>query len=369
MWNNPLRRVGMLLCAALLFAAAAPAERFRMATAPYVYSFPRDHAAHDAYRTEWWYFTGHLKDAKGRRFGYELTFFRVGLEPRAPHWTAGQSKWYAYQLYPAHFAISDVAGKSFVYHETLARDALGQGFASASALNVRANGWSLTGSAQLRPEMRLQASSGSDTLDLVLQSKKPPAIHGAGGISRKGSCASCASHYYSFTRLATRGTLVKDRTAYSVDGDSWMDHEFGSDELQPDQSGWDWFAIQLRDGRELMLYRLRQRDGTTTPQSSGSWIDANGKVTYVPLRDFAIESTAQWKSPHTGALYPGAWRITGKAVPQSLDIVPLLADQELADPGGTTYWEGDADVRDAKTGVVVGAAYVELTGYASTLRL
>ncbi len=359
----------MFLCAALLLVATAPAKRFSIATAPYTYAFPRDHAAHDTYRTEWWYFTGHLKDPKGHRFGFELTFFRVALEPHAPQWAAGQSKWYAYQLYPAHFAISDVDGKSFAYHETLARDALGQGFASAGTLDVRANGWTLSGTAQVRPRMHLKATSGGDELDLFLQSRKPPAIHGAGGISRKGSCDSCASHYYSFTRLQTRGTLSKGGTRYSVDGESWMDHEFGSDELQSNQSGWDWFAIQLHDGRELMLYRLRQRDGTTTPQSSGSWIAADGKVTYIPLSDFSIDSTAQWKSPHTGAVYPSAWRIGGRAVPQSLEIVPLLDDQELADPGGITYWEGDAEVRDAKSGHIVGAAYVELTGYASTLRL
>lgn len=356
-----------LLLAVLLTAAAAPL-RFVPATAPYAYAFPRDHGAHDTYRTEWWYFTGHLRAPSGRRFGYELTFFRIGLEPRASRWNAQQSRWYAYQLYPAHFAISDVGSHRFAYHETLARDALGQGFAAEHALDVRSNGWSLTGTPQVRSRMHLIAAQGADRLDLIAQSEKPPAIHGAGGISRKGACASCASHYYSFTRLRTSGTLVAAGVRYAVEGTSWMDHEYGSDELEPDQTGWDWFAIQLRDGREIMLYRLRRRDGGVTPQSSGSLIARNGRVTYLPLRAFTVDSTGTWRSPHTQALYPSGWRVAVRGVDGPLRIVPLLDDQELVDASGTTYWEGDADVVDA-SGATIGEAYVELTGYASPLQL
>lgn len=352
---------------AVLLLAAAPL-RFSIATAPYAYAFPRDHGAHDSYRTEWWYFTGHLRAPSGRRFGYELTFFRIGLEPRASQWSALQSRWYAYQLYPAHFAISNLGAHNFVYHETLARDALGQGFAAQNAMNVRANGWSLTGTPDSRPRMHLHAFAGRDRLDLDLRSEKPPAIHGRGGISRKGACASCASHYYSFTRLITSGTLIAGGVRYAVDGTSWMDHEYGSDELEPDQTGWDWFAIQLRDGREIMLYRLRRRDGSDTPQSSGSLVERDGRVQYLPLRDFSIASTGSWHSPHTAATYPSGWRVGVRGVSGELQIVPFLDDQELADPGGTTYWEGDADVRDA-SGASIGEAYVELTGYASALQL
>ncbi len=343
--------------------------QFSIATAPYHYQFPRDHAAHDAYRSEWWYFTGHLRASNGHRFGYELTFFRFALQPRASKRNAGESEWYAYQLYPAHFAVSDVTNGKFTYHETFARDALRQGYASEERLDVGANRWRLSGTEEVRPRLHLRASSGSDAIDLTLQSEKVPAIHGHGGISQKGPCRSCASHYYSFTRLQTMGVVTAGGVRYAVDGNSWMDHEFGSDELQPNQSGWDWFALQLRDGREVMLYRLRQKDGSTTPQSSGSLVARNGTVEYLPLSAFTIATTNSWKSPHTNAIYPNGWRAAVRGIDTPLVIVPLLADQELVDASGTTYWEGAADVRNAKTGESIGEAYVELTGYASSVRL
>lgn len=368
MRNSVLRRAfGALFV--LLFLVAASPMTFSSASAPYTYSFPRDHAAHDSYRTEWWYFTGHLKSPDGHRFGYELTFFRFALEPHASRWSANESKWFAYQLYPAHFAISNITAGNFTYHETLARDALEQGFAREDRFVVGAGGWRLDGTAELRPRIRLRARKDSDALDLSMQSVKPPAIHGVGGISRKGPCASCASHYYSFTRLQTSGTLTSQGVRYSVDGESWMDHEFGSDELQSNQTGWDWFSLQLRDGREVMLYRLRQQDGSTTPQSSGSLVSKSGAVQHLTLQDFSIASTGTWKSPHTNASYPSGWRLTVKGIDAPLEVIPLLADQELAAASGTTYWEGASEIRNARTGEPLGEAYVELTGYTARVNL
>ncbi len=359
----------LLMCLLVALVSLGVTQPFIDATAPYTFHFPRDHYAHDSYRTEWWYFTGHVQTTGGRRFGYELTFFRVGLEPRASSWAPGTSKWRAYQLYPAHFAITDIGDKQFAYYETIARDALGQGFASESALDVRANGWRLTGTSGARPLMRLHAARDRDALDFTLQSEKPPAIHGKDGISRKGSCSSCASHYYSFTRLKTSGTLTRGGVRYRVTGTSWMDHEFGSDELQPNQSGWDWFSIQLNGGEEIMLYRLRQTNGTTTPQSSGSLIGRDGSVTPISLHQFSIDATGNWKSPHTDAVYPSGWRVHVAGIPETLELIPQLLDQELANPGGTTYWEGAVNVRDAESGTPLGVGYVELTGYASPVRL
>ena len=363
----------LLLLAVFAALVAASTVRtkdgFRLATAPYTFSFPRDHFAHDAYRTEWWYFTGHLRAANGHRFGYELTFFRIGLAPHPTRIAKGESVWRAAQLYPAHFAITDQTDKRFVYYETLARDALGQGYASQRRLEVRSNGWSLTGASRVRPVMYLHARAGRDALDLVQTPEKPPAIHGRGGISRKGSCTGCASHYYSFTRLATTGTLTRDGVRYRVRGISWMDHEFGSDELQRGQAGWDWFSIQLNDRREIMLYRLRERNGTTTPQSSGSLIAPDGSVHYLPLDAFAIVPAGTWRSPHTHALYPSGWRIRVRGVSGTLVLTPTLKDQELANPGGTTYWEGAVRVSDARTGAKLGVGYVELTGYAGAVTL
>lgn len=362
-----MRRVLAVIFMLVFSWGAGPAQHFAIATAPYAYRFPRDHFAHDAYRTEWWYFTGHVRAPDGRRFGYELTFFRIGLEPHPSRWARSESRWRAAQLYPAHFAISDEREHRFVYDETFARDALGQGDASERALSVHANGWSLTGSNATMPRMHLSARSGSDALSFTVIPQKPPAIHGNGGISRKGPCASCASHYYSFTRLKTTGTLVRDGTPFRVDGISWMDHEFGSNELGTDETGWDWFSLQLGDGRDVMLYRIRTRDATAR-QSSGSTIGRGGGVTGLSLADFSIAATSWWKSPHTGALYPSGWRVRIRGISEPLVLTPVFSDQELVDATGTTYWEGAVDVRNA-AGRSLGEGYVELTGYAGSVRI
>jgi predicted secreted hydrolase len=221
-----------------------------------------------------------------------------------------------------------------------------------------------------RLRIAMNARNGSDAIALVQVPQKPPAIHGRGGISRKGPCRSCASHYYSFTRLRTTGTVMRDGQVYRVTGISWMDHEYGSGELLANQAGWDWFSIQLDDNREIMLYRLRQRDGSVTPQSSGSLISPQGTVQYLPLRDFAIHATAWWISPHTGARYPARWMVQVAGIKTKLLLTPTLADQELVDPrGSSTYWEGAVNVRDAQTSRTLGTGYVELTGYASPLAL
>jgi predicted secreted hydrolase len=218
--------------------------------------------------------------------------------------------------------------------------------------------------------MTLHAAAGDNAIDLVQLPLKPPAVHGSGGISRKAACASCASHYYSYTRLQTRGTLTYNGVPLAVEGLSWMDHEFGSSELAPDQSGWDWFSLQLRDGREVMLYRLRERDGGVTPQSSGSVIERDGRVHPLRLGDFSIESHSVWRSPHTGARYPSGWRVRVPGHRLDLLLTPTVADQELANSSGTSYWEGAVDVSDtAHAEVSLGAGYVELTGYAGALRL
>ncbi|MHB8461943.1 MAG: lipocalin-like domain-containing protein [Vulcanimicrobiaceae bacterium] len=366
-----IRRLAFLaLTVSFLFSQGVVASPvFAPATAPYTFVFPRDYYAHDSYRTEWWYFTGHLRAKDGHLFGYELTFFRAALRPVPYRVKPGESAWRSAQLYPAHFAISDITSRTFVHHEILARDALGQGYASRQRLEVKAFSWSLTGNGTREPTMHLHANDHGDAIDLTVKAMKPVAIHGRDGISKKGACRTCASHYFSFTRLATSGVLTRGGKRYVVSGVSWMDHEFGSDELSPSQAGWDWFSIQLNDGRDIMLYRLRKKNGATTPQSSGSLVSATGAVRYLPLHDFRIEQTRTWVSPHTHGRYPGAWMVQVAGIKPTLEIVPEIADQELADALGTSYWEGSVLVRDARTHVVLGVGYVELTGYAGVLRL
>lgn len=339
---------------------------FANADRPWTFVFPRDHAAHDQFASEWWYFTGHLGAGDGRRFGYELTFFRLGMRPGMGAPRPGQSRWRGNELYPAHFALTDVAGQRFIYTERFERAALGMGYASTRRLDVRVDSWSLRGPVPFR----MHADNAGIAIDLTQTPEKTPAIHGHDGISQKAACASCASHYYSMTRLRTTGTLVYEGKRLAVQGISWMDHEFGSSELQPDQVGWDWFSLQLDDGREVMLYRLRRKDGTTTPQSSGSLVARDGRVTYLPLAAFSTEATGTWTSPHTHAVYPSGWRVAVPRANLSVVLTPVLRDQELAEGGGgVSYWEGAVDVRDAATGRTVGVGYVELTGYAQGISL
>jgi predicted secreted hydrolase len=269
-------------------------------------------------------------------------------------------------VYPAHFALSDVDGGRFVHYERFAREALGAGFAAESRLDVRSDGWTLTGPSPFR----LHAAADGNAIDFTLVSEKAPAVHGHDGISRKGACASCASHYYSMTRLDTRGVLTYRGERLSVDGISWMDHEFGSDELQGNLVGWDWVSLQLDDRREVMLYLLRRKDGSVVPESSGSVIDARGGVTYLPRTAFVLTATGSWTSPHTGGVYPSGWRVTVPSAHIDVTLTPQLLDQELANTtGGVSYWEGAVDATDAATGRSTGVGYVELTGYAGAVSL
>ncbi len=299
------------------------------------------------------------------------------MHPGDPPPRAGQSRWRGNELYPAHFALTDERGKTFFYVDRFAREALGMGHASTTALDVKAERWTLTGVPLQRADferMRLQARAatprGPNAIDLVATPEKAPAIHGHGGVSRKAKCISCTSHYYSYTRLQTTGTLTFDGRHFPVTGISWMDHEFGSGELDRGQAGWDWFSIQLDDRRELMLYRLRQKDGKVTPESSGSFVGVEGRVRYLPLSAFTVAATGTWKSPHTGAVYPSGWNVVVPSAHVNLTLTPTVLDQELANTtGGVSYWEGAVDVRDARRGTLVGVGYVELTGYAGSISL
>ena len=358
-------------------STASTKTKFAIALAPYAYRFPFDAGAHPTYQTEWWYYTGHVAASDGHRYGYELTFFRFGLRPGEIEPRPGQSRWRGNELYPAHFALTDIDGKRFDHAERFARSALGMGHAAVGSLDTAVDDWFVRDVAQRnvardRDLMVMHASAEMNgrtvALDFVQRPEKQPAIHGSEGVSRKAACPSCASHYYSYTRLQTTGAFTIAGVRSSVSGISWMDHEFGSAQLENNQSGWDWFSIQLDDRRELMLYSLRQKDGTVTLQSSGSLIDAAGHVAHISLQDFSATSTGSWKSPHTGATYPSGWHVRVTKANVDLTLVPVLADQELASAIGGTYWEGAVDVRDA-SGKPVGQGYVELTGYAGGVSL
>jgi len=338
---------------------------FQPATTGYRYEFPKDHGSHPAYRTEWWYYTGHLQAKNGRPFGFELTFFRRAIPPDDVK--TQPSQWSVSHLYLAHFALTDIAGQRFHFSDKLSRAGLGKAGADESRLRVWIDDWRAEAPADASGAHTLFAHDGAHALALTLQPAKHLVIHGQDGISRKGAGAGQASHYYSFTRLATTGRLTIGHEQFDVTGTSWMDHEFGSADLGQDLVGWDWFSIQLEDNSELMLYRLRRSDGSSDPASSGTVVSSDGQTRHLSVADIRIEATGTWTSPESRAVYPNKWRLMIPSLDLALDLAPLLAGQELRTSGSTqiTYWEGAVAVSGTKQGrSVKGQGYVELTGYA-----
>ncbi|MCL6621551.1 MAG: carotenoid 1,2-hydratase [Syntrophobacterales bacterium] len=330
----------------------------------YQWQFPRDHGAHPGYRTEWWYYTGHLVGDQGELFGYQLTFFRVALTPapgrRASAWAAGT-------VYFAHFALTDGPGRRFHYRERAQRGALGLAGAATDRLHVWVDDWRAEAEGDT---MRLVARDEDLELDLTLTPTKPPVFHGEGGFSRKAAGTDHASLYYSLTRLHTRGRVSVHGRHLTVTGESWMDREFSSSQLAPHQTGWDWFALHLDDGAEIMLYQLRLADGGVDPASSGTYIDPQGRSRHLTREDVTLTVTGHWRSPASGARYPAGWEIRLPALGYHLRLSPTLPDQELRTTGSTriTYWEGQVAVSGRHQDTpVTGRGYVELTGYAGPL--
>ena len=348
--------------------AADTSQEFRIATEGYRYAFPRDHGAHDEFRTEWWYYTGQLTTKDGRPFGYQLTFFRRGM-PRDQTKTL-PSQWAVTQLYLAHFAVSDLSQGRFHYAEKISRAGLGKAGAARDRLHVWIDRWSAESPSAAPGTQTLQAADGDLAIQLTVSPRKPLVVHGTDGISHKGSATGQASHYYSFTRLATTGTLSIGAERFDVTGNSWMDHEFGSADLGKDLVGWDWFSLQLDDQRELMLYRLRRTDGSADPASSGTVIDRDGQGHHLSIGDFTMEPTSYWTSQTSQARYPQRWRLTIPSQQLLLELVPLMAEQELSTTHSTqvTYWEGAIEATGSTQGRPArGQGYMELTGYAERI--
>ncbi len=320
--------------------------------------FPLDHGPHLPFRTEWWYYTGNLRAADGRHFGFQLTFFRTALVAEAPR---RASEWGATQVYLAHFALTDTRGGRFHAFSRTSRGALGLAGAQAAPFRVWLEDWMAEGGSQGLP-MRLCAAEEDVALDLVLDSAKPVVLQGEGGLSRKGPEPGNASYYYSLTRMPARGSIRVGAARFAVEGLAWMDREWSTSALGADLAGWDWFALQLADGRELMYYLLRRTGGGVDPFSAGTLIDAAGAVTPLGWADLTTEVLGTWTSPHSGVRYPAHWRLTDRARELVLEITPRLADQELI--VGPRYWEGAVEVRGTAGGrLLTGQGYVELVGY------
>lgn len=348
--------------------ADPPTTSFRLAQEGYRYEFPRDHGSHDAFRTEWWYYTGHLETAEGRRFGFELTFFRRAIAPDQVE--TRPSRWSVDQLYLAHLAVTDITGKRFHFHDRISRAGLGKAGADPTHLHVWLDQWRVESSGQSE-QHRLDAKADGVALSLTLDPAKPPVVHGERGISKKGAATGQASHYYSFTNLTTAGNLTIGTETYRVTGTSWMDHEFGSADLGTDLAGWDWFSIQLADKRELMVYRLRHADGSSDAASSGTLVLPDGRTQHLSATDIQLTPLDTWTSPTSKATYPGRWQLSIPSLGLVLNLTPLLADQELRTTRSTqvTYWEGAVDVTGTEQGKPLnGRGYIEMTGYAERIK-
>lgn len=339
----------------------APAEGFARATTPRAFRFPDDHGPHPGFRNEWWYFTGNLTTGTGRRFGYELSIFRIALSPVAP---ARSSAWATNQVYMAHFALTDVAVGKFHFFERFARGAAGLAGAQSRPFAVWIEDWRVDADPRDSRRWRLRAAAGDVSIELALTPRKPVVLQGERGLSRKSADAGNASYYYSLPQLASDGTITIAGEPHRVAGASWLDREWSTSALGSDQVGWDWFALQLSNGQDLMLYQLRNRDGRADPFSAGRLIAPDGRGIPLARDDFAIEVLDRWRSPRGGE-YPARWRLTVPKAQLELEVVPVLADQELA--VAVRYWEGAVDVRGSRAGTAItGRGYVELTGYAQT---
>ncbi len=358
--------LGGLACASWLPGAfpenGIAAAEFRPALPGYQYRFPQDHGTHDDFQTEWWYYTGHLRAANGKTFGYQLTFFRRAAAPETA--ARNPSRWTIRHLYFAHFAVTDEGGRRFHFSEKIARAGIGKAGAEAGRLAVWIEDWRIQADGEAHV---LQAQAEGVALRLRLTPEKPPVIHGADGISRKGAGPGESSHYYSFTRMRTDGTLTLGGASLPVAGLSWMDHEFGSNQLGSEQVGWDWFSLQLADATELMVYQIRRRDGSVEPASGGTWIRADGAAVPLSRNAIVIDVLEHWQSRQSRGRYPGRWRISVPSVRLTVEVIPTVSDQELITRRSTqvTYWEGSVTVTGAREGrPVSGLGYAELTGYA-----
>ena len=329
-----------------------------MAKPGYRYEFPRDHFSHPGFQTEWWYYTGNLFTPAKRRFGFELTFFRQGLEKQRE--SGIENAWRADDAWLAHLALSDIKGSRFLHYERLHR--AGPGLAGADP--SRALVWN--GNWHAGPD-HLQAVSDAFTLRLKLDSAKPPVIHGRNGISQKAGGEGKASHYVSLTRIRASGSLELEGANHTLAGDAWMDHEFFTHQLEANQTGWDWFSIQLENDTEIMIARIRRFDGSTDPFSHATLIDAAGKARHLDASEFTIAPRDWWPSQATRARYPVAWRIEIPVWRLTLDATTPMRHQELVSRSAAspTYWEGAMDFR----GTVNGRGYLEMTGYDRQVQL
>ena len=353
-------RIRRILSLFILLWSAPCFAQYTTALPGYRYEFPRDHFNHQDFQTEWWYYTGNLTAEDGRHFGFELTFFREGVN-RDPAKTAA---WDVHDVYFAHLALSDLDGGSFYHTQRANRSGPGIAGISESERRIWNGNWQVVWNGDVQ---ELQAIDERFTLSLALRTDKPPVIHGENGVSQKADGAGRASHYISFTRLKTAGMITLLGKQLRVSGQSWMDHEFFTHQLGANQTGWDWLSLQLDDNTELMLFQIRRKDGSIDPFSAGTFVDAAGKTRHLRRGDFALLPLGEtWTSPTTAARYPIAWKISIPSLGIELRAETRLKSQELSGRAGIapSYWEGAVTLTGIRGQAALGGkGYLEMTGY------
>ncbi len=334
-------------------------DGFARVLEPRRFEFPRDHGPHHEFRTEWWYLTGNLDDDAGRHYGFQLTFFRFGLQPSV---SRRESAWAARDIYMGHFALTDVGARQMTSFERIARDALGVAGASSEPFKVWIDDWRIESTGDALFPLSLYASQDGFSLALTLEQTKPVVFQGDRGMSQKSAEPGNASYYYSFTRLPVRGSLtLENGTAQPVSGQAWMDREWGTSALADDQVGWDWFSIQLDDQTELMFYQLRRHDGSVDPNSAGTSVDAQGGAYTLAVRDVELVPIDYWTNPQ-GISYPVRWRMQVPREALTLELDAYVLNQEL--DHSVRYWEGAMSVHGMRENQpVAGYGYLEMTGY------
>ena len=360
-----MRRRDMLLASGALLGLRAQAQGTVRPGVPIV--LPRDFGAHPEFRTEWWYVTGWLTAPNVTEpYGFQLTFFRSRTDVPNDH----PSAFAATQLLFAHAALTDPVAGKLRHDQRIARAGFGIAQASEHDTDVRLRGWTLKRegpAGQHRYLARLDAAAQGFGFDLQLAATQPVLLQGDAGFSRKGPDPSQASYYLSEPQLAVTGTLSLSGRPQSVTGRAWLDHEWSDSMLHPDAVGWDWIGINLDDGGALTAFRLRRKDGTAL-WAGGSLRSRDGSVRVFGPEELRFTPLRAWTSPVTHAHYPVQWRIDTPA--GGFEVRARLDAQELDSRAstGTVYWEGLSDLFDMQ-GQRVGRGYLELTGYASPLRL
>jgi predicted secreted hydrolase len=327
------------------------------------FSFPQDHGTHETFRNEWWYFTGNLYDDMDRRFGYQLTFFRISLTPQE---NDRSSNWATDQIYMAHLAISDVANREFHSFEKINRDNLGLAGFDEDAFRINVEDWYIEGQDDGAFPWRLYGVKNGIELSLTVDPSKDIVLQGENGLSRKSLDGNNASYYYSITRLSTEGYIELHGIKYNVGGYSWLDREWSTSALSEQQSGWDWFSLQFYDNTDVMYFQLRNKDGSVYPYNEGLIVNPDSSTIRLGTGDIELKTRQYWQSPH-GGNYPVEWEANIKPLGKTVILQAVFPDQELA--LSTRYWEGSINMFDKEDMAnIIGQGYMELTGYAEKLQ-